>query len=149
MSGDHHTNLPGVIFDLDGTLVDTLDDILDSINVVFAQADLAPVSRGAIRTLLGRGITNLLTDILDITDSTLIASLADGFAPVYMDRMLTRSQLYPGVEGLLDRLAELEVPMAILSNKPDEFTVPMCEALLDRWSFVRWRGARTEHATPG
>ncbi len=87
----------------------------------------------------------LLQDLLASSDPTLIARLADDFGSVYRDRMFCRSRLYAGVADLLDRLAELKVPLAVLSNKPDEFTVPMCETLLDRWPVVRCQGARTEN----
>lgn len=135
---------PGVIFDLDGTLADTLADITDSINEVFSQIDYTPVSRERIRLLIGEGLTNLLRQASGINDPDVLADFVDRYRHVYGKRMLNKTRLYPGVEPMLDALAESRVPMCVLSNKPHEYTAPICNALLTRWPFVRFRGCRQD-----
>ena len=133
---------PGVIFDLDGTLADTLQDLTDSINIAFERFGVAVVTPDRLRPLIGRGLPSLLRRASGIEDPDRIDALVEGYREVYQRRMLDRTRLYPGVAELLDRLVELGIPLAVLSNKPDEFTVPICAGLLARWPFVRWRGAR-------
>ncbi len=140
---------PGVIFDLDGTLADTLQDITDSINMAFGKLGIEAIGRGRLRPLIGQGLPSLLRRASGIEDPDRIGALVEGYRVVYRRRMLDRTRLYPGVAELLDRLVELRIPMAVLSNKPEEFTVPICEALLARWPFVKWQGARNEgHRKP-
>ncbi len=140
---------PGVIFDLDGTLADTLQDITDSINMAFGQFGIEAVTPDRLRPLIGQGLPSLLRRASGIDDPDRIGALVESYRVVYPRRMLDRTRLYPGVAELLDRLVELRIPLAVLSNKPEEFTVPICEALLARWPFVKWRGARNErHRKP-
>ncbi len=139
-----HSTPPGVIFDLDGTLADTLDDITKSINVVFVNADCAPVSRERIRGLIGEGLKSLLRRASEIEDTGRLDTLVDHYREVYRAQMLEVTQLYPGIAAMLDGLARRDVPMAVLSNKPHEFTVPICEDLLQHWPFVRYRGSLDE-----
>lgn len=135
---------PGVIFDLDGTLIDTLDDITDSINAVFEADGQGPVPRERVRELIGEGLRTLLELASGIEDPQRLAALVEGYGRVYLKRMLTRSRLYPGVAELFNDLTRLDVPMSVLSNKPELFTVPICESLLARWPFAGFRGSRDE-----
>jgi len=144
MTSTPATKTPGVIFDFDGTLADTLADITDSINITFAQAGLAQVSLVRIRALIGEGLTNLLRRASGLEDSTQLADLVEGYRRVYRNRMLCRSRLYPGVDAMLDALVERNTPIAVLSNKPDEFTVPICAALLSAWPIAAVRGSVDE-----
>lgn len=135
---------PGVIFDLDGTLADTLDDITDSINVVFERMGLEPVTRERIRGVIGEGLRNLLRRTAQIDEPDQLETLIESYRVVYRERMLVRTRLYHGISNMLDELVRLGVPMSVLSNKPDEFTVPICQTLLSRWPFVRFRGSQDE-----
>ena len=135
---------PGVIFDLDGTLADTLDDITDSINEVFSQIDHASVSGEQIRLLIGEGLANLLRQASGINDPDVLADFVDRYRHVYGKRKLNKTRLYPGVESMLDALATMQIPMCVLSNKPHEYTDPICNALLARWPCVRFRGCRQD-----
>jgi len=131
----------GLIFDLDGTLADTLDDITNSINDSFTQAGFDPVTRDRIRTLIGYGLRDLLKNAYRPCDEDVLTSLIDGYRSIYREQMLQQTRLYTGVAEFLDQLAASNIPLAVLSNKPDEFTVPICESLLSRWPFVRFRGS--------
>lgn len=131
----------GLIFDLDGTLADTLDDITYSINESFAQAGFDPVTRDRIRTLIGHGLRDLLKNAHQPCDENVLTSLIDGYRNIYREQMLEQTRLYDGVADFLDQLVSSNIPMAVLSNKPHDFTVPICESLLSRWPFVGFRGS--------
>lgn len=132
----------GVIFDLDGTLADTLEDIAAAINVCFEQSSLPPVSVARIRSLIGWGLRNLFSKASGIDEPHRIDALVQTYRPIYVERMLRRTRLYSGVDALLTRMTADRVPLAVYSNKPDEFTVPMCTSLLRPYRFVCVRGVR-------
>ena len=132
---------PAIIFDLDGTVVDTLDDITDALNAVFAEFDYAPIDRRSARSLIGEGLAVLLQRASGETNEDRIRELVQRYRAIYRTNMFRRSHLYEGVPRLLDALAARGTPMCVLSNKPDEFTVPICEALLSRWPFIKFQGS--------
>lgn len=136
-----NTKARAVIFDLDGTLIDTLDDITDSMNVVFEACGYAVVKRERARRLVGEGLAILLERASGETDRAKLSELVDRYRAVYRERMFERTRLYDGVGEMLDELTAGRVPMCVLSNKPDEFTVPICERLLQRWTFQAFRGS--------
>ena len=136
----------GVIFDLDGTLIDTLDDIADSLNLVLEESGRVRLSRAHVRSIIGEGLTSLICRASGVDDPDELARLVARYRTIYSERMFLNTRPYPGIASLLDALSERRIPMCILSNKSHEFTVPMCAQLLSRWSFVRVVGA-TDEAT--
>jgi len=134
----------GVIFDLDGTLVDTLDDITSSLNAAFASLGLPPRPRERVRALIGEGLRNLLRRASGIEDHDVIAALVSRYREVYPGRLLENTRLYPGIDRMLDALVEIRIPFCVLSNKPDEFTFPICRALLSPWPFLQCVGSVEE-----
>jgi len=132
----------GVIFDLDGTLIDTLDDIVSSVNELLLHEHLPPQSCDTIRGMIGEGLHLLLQRASGVEDAQRIAGFVDRYDPFYRARMLDTSRRYDGVATMLDRVAQAGVSMAVLSNKPHEFTAPICAALLSRWRFVTIQGAK-------
>lgn len=126
-----------VIFDLDGTLLDTIDDIADAMNTVLAQNNLPTHEVDAYRTFVGDGVRNLARRALpqrsrdDATVDRFTAAMRDAYAQNWNDK----TKPYDGVPEMLDALAERGVKLAILSNKPDDFTAMCVEALLPRWKF--------------
>lgn len=136
--------LRAVIFDLDGTLADTLEDITDAMNDVLAEIGREPVTPGRMRRLVGEGLPVLIERAAGIDDAKTVASLVQRYRPAYAARMLRRTRLYPGIDEALDALAGAGASMCVLSNKPHYFTEPMCDALLSRWGFVRCLGHRND-----
>ncbi|MCH7993716.1 MAG: HAD family hydrolase [Planctomycetes bacterium] len=131
----------GVIFDFDGTLAHTLDDIASAVNEVLVQFRFAPLDVDAIRAMIGNGLAVLLQRASGSDDSAIVGAMVDQYRPVYLANMLNATRLYDGVASMLDGLADAEVPMSVLSNKPHEFTAPLCDSLLARWPFVCMEGA--------
>ena len=131
----------GVIFDFDGTLAHTLDDIASAVNEVLVQFQFAPQDRDTIRAMIGNGLAVLLQRATGSNDSAIVGAMVDQYRPIYLAEMLNATRLYDGIASMLDGLAEAEVPMSVLSNKPHEFTAPLCDSLLTRWPFVCMEGA--------
>ncbi len=147
-TSDTETRQPlcGVIFDLDGTLADTLEDITDAMNAVLAEVDRKPISLSKVRSLVGQGLVDLLKGAFDTDDDAFARDVVERYRPLYAECMLVKTRLYPGVADMLDALHRADIPMAVLSNKPDYLTKPICASLLARWPFVECRGHLEPHA---
>lgn len=135
-----------VIFDLDGTLLDTLADIGNSANEVLTHRGHPTHSLQAYRHFIGDGVAALFQRILPDESPTpdLIAECVTDFATAYARKWNENTQLYPGISSLLDELVRREIPIAILSNKPHDF-VGICVAeFLADWPFDPVLGQREE-----
>ncbi len=129
--------LRAVLFDLDGTLLDTLNDIAGAMNLVLARRGLKQHPLPAYRNFVGDGAEMLVRRTLqheNPSDAMVRQCIAD-FKAAYTETWNICTKPYPGITGLLDLLAEKEIPAAVLSNKPHEFTVRCVETFLPRWHF--------------
>ena len=135
-----------IIFDLDGTLLDTLDDLGDSMNAVLAMAGYPTHPIDAYRYFIGDGIEKLVHRALPIDhrDDESVARSKEAMDAEYAKRWNAKTKPYAGVPQLLDELTRRQVPSAILSNKPDPFTLLAVKELLSAWSFYPIRGARPD-----
>ena len=133
-----------VIFDLDGTLLDTLEDIANSANEVLRRLGASEHPIGAYNTLVGDGVSVLFQRAWPaaLNDSKLLQTAVDCFQEVYADEWYKRSKPYEGIECLLSRLAENQVPLAILSNKPDRFTHQCVARFLGKFPFASVHGQK-------
>lgn len=132
-----------VIFDLDGTLVDTLEDIGDAMNRVLA-AEGAPVhDYGAYRYLVGRGLWNLTEQALSprLRDPATVERCYGSMIADYSAHSLVKTRPYDGVPELLRSLREAGLPLAVFSNKSHDLTLRIVEVLLGHALFVEVRGA--------
>jgi len=117
----------GILFDLDGTLLDTLEDLTDSVNHILQQFGCPTRTAREIRSYLGTGARNLIRQALPgkADDPDLDAALA-----VYQDWYDTHNRIktapYPGILEALDELKK-DYPIAIVSNKPHRAVAPMCK----------------------
>jgi phosphoglycolate phosphatase len=113
-----------LLFDLDGTLLNTLEGITLAGNAVLAESGFATYSVNAYRLLVGAGVRKLFERALPPHAATpaLIESCAGRFRDAYRTTWTTGTRAYDGIPELLGELARRQLPMAVLSNKPDEFT---------------------------
>jgi len=135
-----------LIFDLDGTLLDTLEDLADSMNTALADAGYPVHAKEAYRYFIGDGIENLVRRALPEADrdqANVTRNMA-AMEEVYDQRWNLKTKPYAGVPELLDALSQRQIPQAILSNKPDPFTQLTVSELLPQWSFAPIRGARPD-----
>jgi len=134
-----------VVFDLDGTLLDTLADIADSANAVLEVRGLMTHPVAAYKQFVGEGVGRLVQQSFpkDHWSGDQLAQRVDEVRQEYAKRMFNKTRPYPGVPELLDCLAQRKLAMAVLSNKPEEYTRKTVERLLSRWDFAVVRGARS------
>ncbi|WP_310601306.1 HAD-IA family hydrolase [Desulfobulbus sp.] len=133
-----------VLFDLDGTLLDTLDDLASAANQVLADRGWPSHPVDAYRHFVGDGLRSLVERMLpaDRRDAETVSAAVAAFQETYARTWDRRSAPYPGIADLLDRLSAGGVRMSVLSNKPDAFTRLCVERLLPRWHFEPLLGQR-------
>jgi phosphoglycolate phosphatase len=126
-----------IIFDLDGTLLDTLQDLATSVNAVLKSYELAEHPVAAYRYFVGDGIDVLVQRAFPdgLVDEqgldVLVAAVKEEYAQHWSDQ----TRPYPGVAELLNYLEANEIPKAIFSNKPHEYTLLTVAKLLSDWTF--------------
>lgn len=133
-----------VLFDLDGTLVDSLADLANSMNRVLTEQGLPPHPVQAYRYFVGNGITKLVRRALpaEAQQQDFIEDCARKMRQEYALHWADTTRPYPGIAELLDTLTAGQIEMAILSNKPDELTRKVVKTLLPDWDFAAVAGAR-------
>ena len=116
--------MTAVLFDLDGTLLDTLDDLTASVNAALAAFSLPPRTREEVRKFLGNGAERLIRLSLpgEKTDPP-AEEVLKTFREHYNAHCLDRTRPY---DGILEALGVLPMPVAIVSNKPDSAVKPLC-----------------------
>lgn len=127
----------GVIFDLDGTLVDSLEDIADSMNKVLLRYGFETHDLQAYKYFIGNGIRNLVREALPESSRTeeLVSMCFDLMMEEYGDHCLDKTKPYPGVFELLDELTKNNIRFSVFSNKVDELTKIVVSTLLPNWEF--------------
>ncbi len=126
-----------VLFDLDGTLLDTLEDLADSMNAVLRQLGFPPHPAEPYKYFVGDGVVNLVTRALpeDHRDEATVAQAVRLMRSIYGEHWADKTRPYPGIPELLDAVVERGVKMAVLSNKPDDSTKLCVAKLLPSWRF--------------
>jgi phosphoglycolate phosphatase len=137
-------NFKAVIFDLDGTLLDTLEDIADAANHVLSQRGFPTHDTDAYRHFVGDGINILFTRVLPEEKQTeeFVADCVQEFRGAYGHHWNIRTKPYDGVPEMLDGLTKKGLKMAVLSNKPDDFAKKCVAELLSKWRFEVVSGFR-------
>ena len=117
-----------VLFDMDGTLLDTLEDLQDSVNHVLLAHGYPARTREEIRAFLGNGAAMLLRRALpDTVGEEEFAALLTEYKAWYQAHNCIKTHPYPGIPELLDKLRKSGVQVAIVSNKPDPTTKALAE----------------------
>ncbi|GJQ59110.1 MAG: HAD family hydrolase [Candidatus Scalindua sp. AMX11] len=140
----NNTPYNAVIFDLDGTLLNTLEDLANSMNRVLGQNGFPTHQTDAYRYFVGDGALELVNRALPIEkriDSIATQCLED-FRTDYRENWKIKTAPYEGVPEMLDALKMRKVKMAILSNKPHEHTKRCVTELLPQWDFSIVLGQR-------
>ncbi len=132
-----------VIFDLDGTLLNSIGDIADAMNTVLSAQDLPELTEQQYMSCIGDGIEEFIVQALPDEKRTpeIIETCLNGMKSEYHRRWDRKTRPFDGIAALLDRLAAENIRLAVLSNKPDDFTKIIVEKILARWFFYPVRGA--------
>ena len=143
MQNDPQSRFRAIIFDLDGTLLDTLKGIADSMNAILVRMGFPTHPVDDYRHLVGDGRANMIERALplDRRDDQTLAECSKVIAEEYSRFWPEGTKIYDGIPELLNTLQQRKVPMAILSNKPDNFTQIMVKELLPGYTFTLIRGA--------
>ena len=113
--------MTGVIFDLDGTLLDTLEDLKDAVNYSLGQFGYPLRSLEEIRRFVGNGAKFLIQ--LAVPEGADPEPVYGTFRKYYQQNCQVKTAPYPGI---LEMLADLDMPVAIVSNKPDSAVKALC-----------------------
>jgi phosphoglycolate phosphatase len=136
--GDRRGVARALIFDLDGTLVDSLEDLAAALDAALVDHGLPTPTRAQVRTWVGGGARALVAHA--VTAAQVDPVLAR-FAVHYAAAPVVRTVLYPGLAPVLDELAAGH-RLAVLTNKPEPLAVAICGRLLARWPFAIIHGQR-------
>jgi phosphoglycolate phosphatase len=119
-----------LIFDLDGTLIDSKLDLVHSVNAARQLMNLPAISEELVSSYVGNGAPVLMRRALgpEASDEDVQKALAF-FLDYYREHMLDNTRLYPGVQQALDRLLDGGAKMAVLTNKPVRFSRAIVEGL--------------------
>lgn len=131
----------GMIFDLDGTLIASLEDLADAVNTALAAHALPRHPLEPFKYFVGDGMNNLvLRACPEGCPEDVVASVFARAKREYGENWAVTTRLYDGVLPMLERLANAGVPLAVLTNKPHEFTREVVEHFLPGISFTVVRG---------
>jgi phosphoglycolate phosphatase len=124
---------PTVIFDLDGTLVDTAPDLIATLNALFEREGVAPVPLGQARQFIGGGARKLIERGLAAKGRVLTAVESDRLFATYVsdyeERIAELSRPFPGVEDALDALVARGFRLAVCTNKLERLSIKLLDAL--------------------
>lgn len=112
----------GILWDLDGTLLDTLDDLADAVNYALEQFDHRTLTREEVRRIVGGGAKQLIAQAVPAGADP--KPVHECFRSYYGTHCQVKTAPYPGIPEVLEALAHY--PMAVVSNKPDIAVKPLC-----------------------
>jgi phosphoglycolate phosphatase len=122
-----------IVFDLDGTLIDTAPDLIDTLNIVFAREGLPPVPYETARTLIGGGARAMIVRGLEAEGRTVVPAelerLFQDFLAHYSEHIADRSRPFPGLTDALDALAANGSRLAVCTNKLEHLSVLLLKQL--------------------
>ena len=133
-----------ILFDLDGTLLDTLEDLGNSVNRVLAEKEFPTHDLDLYRYFVGDGALMLITRALpkQKRKNDVIQACVDAFQQDYSQNWKVKTRLYDGISEMLDELVTRNLKLAVLSNKPHKFTKQSVDKLLSNWRFEIVLGQR-------
>lgn len=130
------------IFDLDGTLADSVEDVGGAMNEALAARGFPEHPMSTYRIFVGEGVEMLIRRALPPTQLHLLPEVLTEYRERYGRRLVSHTRLYPGIDALLTALAAANVKLAVLSNKRDDFTRELVRRLMPQVPFAEVRGER-------
>lgn len=122
-------SIRAVFFDLDGTLVDSLEDLTDAVNHIRDAFSRPPLTTAAVREKVGKGSRNLVQQVLPGLDDSGIDRALAMFLEFNRQHVADKSRLYPGIAEMLDELAARDIKMAVISNKNESLSTLILQVL--------------------
>ena len=118
------------IFDLDGTLVDSLEDIACALDLALDDHGIARPTRQLVRTWIGGGARNLIAHAVP---ADLVEPVLCSFGKHYATTPVMHTRLYAGLDAVLDQLVAADIKIGVCSNKPDTLTKKIASVMLASW----------------
>lgn len=131
-----------IIFDLDGTLIDSLEDIAVCMNKVLEELNLPTYEINDYKYFVGGGISVLVDNALKGQSTQIKEEVTKRFKVIYDQKLHAKTKPYEGIYELLEELDKLDCNLAILSNKPHEFTVEYANSLFNNFNFKEIHGQK-------
>lgn len=138
-------NIKAVIFDLDGTLVNTISDLAKSVDYALAKFGFSGHTLAEYTSYVGNGTLKLIERSLPQNvrdDKALLGDVHNTFSAYYAEHFCDSSTAYDGISDLLDYLQNRGVALCVNSNKPDRFTKAIIEKFFPNYEFAVCIGAR-------
>lgn len=132
-----------LVFDLDGTLIDSKRDLADSVNATRAWMSLPALHSKIVYSYVGDGAPTLIRRVFPGFGEDDLARALRYFLDYYREHMLDATTLYPGVREALDCFHDAGVPMAVLTNKPVRFSIQLVEGVGLEMHFFRVYGGNS------
>ena len=136
----------GVIFDLDGTLVNSLEDINNAMNTVLKQHNFPTHSVATCQSFIGHGVRDLVVKSLpkEYQNKEWINRCFNEMLAVYRESCTIKTSMFKGIPDLLDELTARNIKLAVFSNKADELTKKVVQAVMPKWNFAVVAGLKVE-----
>ena len=128
-------NYKAVFFDLDGTLVDTLDDLTDAMNYALNELGQPGVTRQACREMIGKGLAAFAEKALPEGAKHLQQSLVDAMKARYVQTCLDKTRIYDGLAGVIGQCRQRGLKLGVVSNKSHPMTVKITEHYFGKNTF--------------
>ncbi|MCT7444578.1 HAD family hydrolase [Aliarcobacter cryaerophilus] len=133
-----------VIFDLDGTLLDSIEDIASSMNKVLESLQLPTHKIEDYKHFVGGGVDILVENALNNQSKEIKDEVIKRFKIEYDGKLHSKTLPYDGIYELLDELKKLDINLAVLSNKPHEFTVSYVNHFFKNYNFKQIHGQKKD-----
>lgn len=133
-----------IIFDLDGTLLNTLEDLGTACNHALKECGFPERKMSEYNTLVGRGIYNLFRGALPAEHSSddMVARMKESFIPYYDQHKTDKTRPYEGITELLDKISTAGIKMAVASNKYQDGTEKLVRKYFSKYEFAKILGQR-------
>ena len=126
-------SLDAVLFDLDGTLVDTAPELTQAFNHSLQRNGLEPVTLAQCRGLIGAGVEGLVGQLLPHLSTELRRGVLGDYQRIYNEHYVLGSQLFTGMAPILDRLSNAGIPIWVVTNKPHAQALELVRHRCARW----------------
>ncbi|MGB9082516.1 MAG: HAD-IA family hydrolase [Desulfuromonadaceae bacterium] len=131
------------LFDLDGTLVDSLEDLTDAVNHIRNAFSHPPLTAAAVRRKVGKGARHLVQQVLPDASEADVDRALELFLEFNRQHIADKSRLFPGIREILHELAARDIRMAVISNKNEALSALLLENLGIRDLFASVTGGDT------
>jgi phosphoglycolate phosphatase len=143
------SRIQAVLFDLDGTLVDTIEDITAALNAALANEGLEPLTLEQGKRVVGRGLRNAIVGSLELYGRSVTESKMDVLFSIlteyYRAHATAYCRPYEGISDLLEDLQRKKIPIGVFSNKDDDLTKVIVAKMFPKVPFAWVRGMRSDY----